>query len=135
MHFIKAPKQAPYPTIGDTFQCCDCGAVKVYKPDGVGTGYAITDGRQMVCYECCAVRDSRQMQDTGSIALYLDEQRRTVSNWPGTLQFPAKYIRYSRHNMAGRNGRRDVWFNAFGREWHGVNIGDNQIARCKALKG
>lgn len=38
------------------------------------------------------------------------------------------------HNMAGRDGRRDVWFNLDGKRWHGVNIGDNDIVRCKMTK-
>lgn len=131
--FEQYPIAAPFPTIGDLFQCCDCGACKVYRPDGIGTGYARVDGRQLVCYECCARRDEKEMRETGRIVLYFSGDK--VTNWPGTLQLPVYGVRHSWHNFAGRNGRTDFYFRAFGREWHGVNIGrDNQIARCKAMK-
>lgn len=57
-----------------------------------------------------------------------------ATNWPGTLRFRiGGAVRHSRNNFGAR--RIDVWFSAQGREWHGVNLGDSQILRCKRLKG
>jgi len=58
----------------------------------------------------------------------------TVSDWPGVHKIKARHIRKSFHNFAGQNGRTDVWFCLDGSEWHGVNIGDNQILRVKRNK-
>ena len=57
-----------------------------------------------------------------------------VSDWPGCNQAFTYHERTSFHNMAGRNGRLDVWFMLDGSRWHGVNIGDNQILRVKRCK-
>jgi len=57
-----------------------------------------------------------------------------VGMWAGEEpRFPAT-VRFSHHNFAGKNGRRDFWFTINGQKWHGVNIGDNDIVRAKRLK-
>ncbi len=75
------------------------------------------------------------------IVLYLTEEKRGhgvyyrhIGTWAGTWKIETVYVKTSWHNFAGRDGRRDVWFNAFGHNWHGVNIGDNMILRCKTVK-
>jgi len=58
-----------------------------------------------------------------------------VGTWEGSFKWNC-YIKSSWHNFAGRDGRRDCWFNLEGTPghlWHGVNIGDNDIVRCKRL--
>ena len=71
----------------------------------------------------------------GTIYLSKDaDGRYHASDWPGIHKIPVYGIRKSFHNMAGKNGRTDVWFKIDGEEWHGVNIGDNQILRVKKLK-
>lgn len=88
------------------------------------------------------------MIETGKACLYLtmpEANRRaplgminepaTVSNWPGTLKFDvhAGAIKRGHHNIA--RTRVDVWFRGpDGFTWHGVNIGDNMICRCKRTK-
>lgn len=54
-----------------------------------------------------------------------------VSTWAGGQSWSAR-CRDGRHNMAGK--RRDFWFTIDGENWHGVNIGDNDIVRCKRVK-
>lgn len=57
-----------------------------------------------------------------------------VGQWVGK-SWPVSFSKTSWHNMAGRDGRTDVWFTGpDGRNWHGVNIGDNQICRCRRVK-
>lgn len=88
-----------------------------------------------ICYACAAVEDRRVMRETGRIDLYLVKARDGyhVTNWPGTLDICARRVRKGSHNIAGT--RYDVWFAAEGREWHGVNYGENsQILRCRVLK-
>ena len=58
-----------------------------------------------------------------------------ASDWPSIHKVPIRTRRTSFHNFAGQNGRTDVWFQLGGSEWHGINIGDNQILRVKRLKG
>lgn len=110
--------------------CAVCGkAVEMFKhgirPDGA-----------RVCYECCAVTDRADMEETGRAVLYLTATTGhdiTVTNWPGTLRINVRRIRKGRHNIAGT--RYDVWFTADNRIWHGVQYGEGtQIVYCKRLK-
>lgn len=62
-------------------------------------------------------------------------KRYYVGTWDGSHKWNC-YVKCSHHNFAGRDGRRDVWFNLEqepGYLWHGVNIGNNDIVRCKRL--
>lgn len=109
-------------------KCDRCGSEITVPTGSGGTGYATTDKGEKVCYKCCAVEDEQYMKDHGVNTLYLSNGK--ITNWPGTLQYPANRIHESRHNLG--HTRVDVWF--YGPDnkiWHGVNIGDNQILRCK----
>lgn len=85
--------------------------------------------------------DRKQMAETGKIVLFLTIseymnmrlfQDGKLTNWPGSLEIPCR-VKRGRHNMAGT--RYDVWFRLHGKEWHGVQYGDNtQICHCKRLK-
>ncbi len=125
-------------TQATTFLCVDCQQTKPVQNTG-GTGYATSDRADLcgpsgkVCYTCCGIRDRRYMERNGQIVLYWNDFR--VSNWPGSLSFKADCYRTSFHNMAGKNGRTDVWFTGpDGFTWHGVNIGDHQILRCERTR-
>lgn len=80
------------------------------------------------------------MQKHGRGLLYLTQRQECaykaykVATWTGGFHAEVYYFKTSWHNMAGKDGRTDVWFMLGGRRWHGVNIGENQIVRCKALK-
>lgn len=140
----------------ETFRCEDCMKELGVRREG-GTGYCIfkrPDGSSAkVCYECCADRDREQMLKKGEITLYLVQTDKVdrmapgltkpkeweVTNWPGTLRIRVSHVKTSWHNMAGRDGRRDFWFNGLdGHIWHGYNIcgrgSINQIAHCKRTK-
>src|SRR5437764_15131670 len=74
------------------FDCAKCGQHKVHvNPHGSGgTGYALNDKEEKICYECCAIVDKQWMDEHDKIALYLskgDDQRWYVTNWCGTLKF------------------------------------------------
>ena len=56
-----------------------------------------------------------------------------VTDWSGQLCIKPTHAHKSRHNIA--QTRWDVWFVFEGQPWHGVNIGDNQILRCRRIKG
>lgn len=131
--------------------CSVCGQ-HCKKTSPFGTGYALDDAGARICYACCNVRDRAYMVEHGKHSgLYLvaNPNYRApsvgmcgtggapyyVTNWPGTLRLPVYGVRYSFHNLAGRNGRRDFWFHGpDGFVWHGVNIGDNDLARCRRTK-
>jgi hypothetical protein len=57
-----------------------------------------------------------------------------ASNWPGSLKLRiGGAVRHSQNNWGAH--RVDVWFTGpDGRPWWGVNIGDNQILRCRRIK-
>lgn len=117
---------------GVTFRCHDCGEVKPVKTSG-STGYAYFE-ENIICFECCGKRDEKYMEETGKNTLYLtgNGENYEITNWPGTLRFPAS-VKVSRHNIAG--WRYDAWFWFNGRRWHGVTYGDNtQICHCKRTK-
>lgn len=132
------------------FYCSVCKQTKPTQTSG-GTGYATKRNGHKVCYQCCAVVDVKYMQDHGKITLYLVERPERIpdglqfrnyktgnylwiSNWPGTLNFPAYYSRTGRHNIAGE--QTFVWFRCpDGAKWYGRQVGNfSQICRCKRLK-
>lgn len=88
-----------------------------------------------ICYACCGKHDKAYMLEHGKITLYLSraDDGWYVGNWPATLRFPVSHMKQGAHNIA--RSRYDAWFTGpDGKQWHAVNIGDNQIARCKRLK-
>lgn len=99
---------------------------------GLGTGVAhCPDGRK-ICYECAAIDAIADMIEHGDTVLYLTggESSWKITNWPGTLVFKPSYVTKGCHNIA--QSRYDAWFiGPDGFEWHGVNLGDNEILRCK----
>ena len=130
------------------FKCIDCKQTKPIQKEG-GTGYATLKNNHKVCYACVAERDKKDMIQTGRAILYLSEVKEPkfggvnnvtggrhwkISNWPGTLSFPA-YVSTGRHNIA--RTRYDARFTGpDGKKWWGVQYGENtQIIRCKRLKG
>ena len=117
--------------------CKTCGYA-ITSSNEVGTGYAINESGDMVCYSCCAKEEKRWMIENGKIDLYLIrrdnlESMYEVSNWPGTLRFPVRCVKTGKHNIA--KVRKDVWFNFDGYVWHGVQYGnDSEICHCKKTK-
>lgn len=71
----------------------------------------------------------------GTLYLTIKDGAWSASDWPGINRVPVLAQRRSFHNFTGKNGRTDVWFRLDGSEWHGINIGDNQILRVKRNKG
>lgn len=121
----------------DIKTCSRCGgAIPPPAPGAISTGYGTNEKDEIVCYSCCAEIDKQWMRDKGKITLYLTGQAgaREVTNWPGTLRFPARGYKQSPHNIA--RYRYDVWFNGpDGHVWHGVQYGDNtQLIHCKRTK-
>ncbi len=115
----------------------DCG----HTPSAhshITTGYGTDSNGSRSCYACIAVQDRAQMIADGKACLYLsrDADGYKVGNWPGSLTFRAYGVKFSRNG--GRFGaqRTDAYFiGTDGKEWHAVNRGDNQVARCRRLVG
>lgn len=76
------------------------------------------------------------MSKTGKAVLYLRAENPkgaySVGTWEGSFRFPVCQYRASRNNWNAP--RMDVWFVVGVERWHGVNIGDNEIVRCKRTK-
>lgn len=97
--------------------------------DGLSLDEIATHNRRLGELEWAA------MLAAGCGVLYLTQGGRYVSQWSGGQAVKVDWLRVSDHNMAGRGGRRDVWFTIEGQTWHGVNIGDAQICRVRRVKG
>lgn len=140
------------------FQCQRC---KQYKPvldtGGTGYGYA-SDTGEVRCYKCCAESERESMRSTGKTVAYITRKPDAgmepliarnsgrhkplgflvardwkVSDWPGELSLNVMRIKRSEHNWHNVY-RLDVWFVFEGYIWHGVNLGDNDLLRCKRTK-
>ena len=84
-------------------KCHKCDT-EIVKPDSLGTGYAIDNQDNKICYDCCGKQDIEIMRITGKIGgyycvpsvsrprLHYGQQRTsgidagTFQNWPGTLK-------------------------------------------------
>lgn len=124
------------PAEGVAIRCTDCGAD--LHEGNRGTGYGTDAGGApcVLCYACCGEREAARMGETGRAVLYLVKDAKgfhAVTDWPGTLRFPATAERM-RHPFA-----REAYCGRFtgpdGKQWSYKNIGDSQIAHCRRLKG
>lgn len=128
------------------FLCADCGKHKPLKSDGGGTGYGY-DGvtNAIFCYPCGAKRHFDSLERDGKGYLYLspttlDERKalgasaaHKLTDWTGERKIPIYRVQSGGHNFAGT--RYDVWFTLGGRDWHGVQYGDNtQVCHVRRLK-
>lgn len=136
-------------------KCYKCHAsFPVIPPNFTGpSGYGVVqqkNRRRYVCYDCCSKTDMAYMRKHGKNTLYfsysspcnnpqfthsgtnMTASDYLVSNWPGGINIRPTRVRRGKHNIARE--RWDVWFTFEGTEWHGVNIGDNQILRCKRIQ-
>lgn len=128
-----------------TRKCFDCGKVvglrKLHDATySLGTGYGVDKRGKAVCYDCCAIRDGKELEALpygGKTCLYLNEKLhdtvKHITNWSGTLAIPVRYTRQGKHNMAGV--RRDVWFSYKGDEYQGTQYGNfSDIVHIRKLK-
>ena len=113
---------------------CDCGHMA--ESDGFSTGYGIDKDGKKICFACCGEQDKQTLIETGKLSGYFskDEKGHYFGNWPGSFKIRVYSVRYSWHNFAGRNGRRDFWLTYNGENYHGVNIGDQECATIKRVK-
>lgn len=103
----------------------------IYSPDGVQADF--TDAQIAEHNRRLGELTVAQMQQTGRALLYATGCGE-VGTWDGSQRWTIEHSRKSWHNMAGKDGRTDLWFCVDGARWHGVNIGDNQIVRARRVK-
>ena len=106
----------------------------IYSPDGK---VEVTKEQLTEHNNNLQVRELETLKKYNKGVLYLTEtgnREGLVSQWAGNVIARGVPLKKSWHNMAGPNGRTDVWFDFDGSTWHGVNIGDNQILRVKRNK-
>ena len=126
--------------------CFRCGGdfIKNYDFD---TGYGIDRNGHKICFKCCGEIDRQELDSLeigGKGVIHyltsktevLDWGKKTtyeVSNWPGSMRFNV-FCKEGRHNFAGV--RRDVWFSYNGKNFHGVQYGNNsELCYIKRVKG
>lgn len=83
------------------------------------------------------VAELEAMKQTERAVLYLFRDvpgKISIGQWASKdfQRTPVSSIRHSRNNWGVQ--RTDVWFKANGQNWWGVNLGDNDIVRCKRIK-
>lgn len=66
-------------------------------------------------------------------APYLERSNWHVTNWPGSLTIPLLSIKRGSHNWHNVQ-RTDVDFIFEGWVWHGTNLGDNDLLRCRKTR-
>lgn len=111
--------------------CFKCGCELIQ--DGILAGYGVMDGEKY-CYDCCASFERDWMIEKGRTILYLDTEKRMITDWPGKLRFKALVLWRGRHNLAGV-----VYFARFigpdGAVWSGKCVGDwTMIFHCRRTK-
>lgn len=118
--------------------CSDCGNVTHREPDDCSTGYGRRADGGLVCFQCCAVSDLDKMIREGRATLYLSKDKAgawRVGNWPGSLSFHAMSVSQSRNGGGFGCQRTDAYFvGPDGWEWHAINRGDMDIARCRRTR-
>ena len=125
----------------ENFKCSNCNKTKTTQKNG-GTGYAVdVYTNEKICYECVGELDQQdfdKLKVGEKTILYLSTNKKgkskyKVSNWCDTFSIPIYRIHEGNHNIAGK--RYDFWFDWKGKEFWGVQYGDNtQIAHIKRLK-
>lgn len=110
----------------------DCGHLPS-KHETFTTGYGFDRNKKTYCYDCCAKHEAQAMRDTKQAVLYLVNNDKEVTDWPGHLRFNVTYKSSGKHNFGIK--RIDLWFNFNGYVWHGVHYGDNSdLVYCKQTK-
>ena len=121
---------------GYVFQFAGHGA---FSPEGA---IAMTEEESKAHNARISAGVVEHMAHAGIAVLYLlyrpgavsQGERYQVGTWDGSHKWNVSQFRKGRHNMAG--SRLDVWFTGpDGKTWHGCNLGDNDIVRCRANKG
>jgi hypothetical protein len=122
------------------FRCDECGSIVHHSQvNSCGTGYALVEGGDQICYSCCGRRDMKALRESSQgdrFCFYLTfpDHKATVTNWPGTLRIKCDSVAIGSHNW--RLKRYDVWFTFEGLKFWGVVYGDNtQLCHIKRLKG
>ncbi|MFA4973549.1 MAG: hypothetical protein WC683_13125 [bacterium] len=127
---------------------CDECHKAIEVPEGsVTTGYGVDKEGRKVCFSCCAEHDKATMAEGQDPVLYLTEQkspegngflrRAEVSNWPGSLKFPAVVVARSKQYTpsGGQYDRVTAHFrDHLGRPWRIEVRGDMQCGRSRLLK-
>lgn len=121
--------------------CHSCGN-EITKPTGSGAGYGQDDQGRYFCYPCCAVQDAEYMAQHGRITLYLDQENKRLTNWPGSLVVPYYHERKTESTRYSRlyGGRvyvtyTTVYFMFNDARWIGRHYGDDSdLIHCKRLK-
>lgn len=126
---------------------CDCGHAESPHLD-ITRGFGTDRNGKTKCYTCCAEDDKQYLRENGQLTGYFVKKETpnpfgspgSVSqyafvNWPSSFVLPARWVKKSWHNFAGKNGRTDFWVWFEGKCYHGVQIGHfNQLATIRLLK-
>jgi hypothetical protein len=108
-----------------------------FSPTECGTGYGIMPNGKKVCCSCIGEMDRAEMSnakkgDRFTMYLTMEGGKAKVTNWPASFVIPVGYVAKGRHNFA--RVRYDVWPRINGREFHGVQYGDNtQICHLRCV--
>lgn len=132
-----------------SFQCSVCKKQYDFVSNSISCGYAVDRDGNKICYPCCAEADKKEMIETGKKwDLYLTvldavectSDRKTwtatgvgvVSNWPGSLKFPAVVVQ-TRH----KDGNVRIFHAAYfigpdDKVWIGRHAGEwNDLCHCR----
>lgn len=96
--------------------------------------YATSKNNNKICSSCSADIIKKEMRNNKRITLYLDINKKIITDFLGKLIFPINNYIEEDHNTIGY--RVTVWFSFENKKWWGVLYGRNtQSIHCKQYKG
>lgn len=99
-----------------TAQPLDCGHEPTVTEGSIGTGYAVTEAGQKLCYPCTDALVREHMATERKVSAYANGNLTEITTWSGGRL--ARVTRVGALNR--RTGRRAVWaVDGQGRAWHG----------------
>lgn len=116
------------------FQCAECGVVRVFPLNSIGTGYGVMHG-QMFCYDCCINRDRQEMQKhKGPFYAYVSSDRKKITAWPGGYLGTIHCYSESRTGWNGGKIARFHVRDSLGNWWAGRGVGAGMACTLRPMK-
>ena len=117
-----------------TTMVCDCGHEPTpQKPGSCATGYGYDPDGRTLCYPCCAESTRARMIETGRGDLYLSDDGRSVTDWPGFLRFPVLSVKPTTVGFL-KHATIAYFVGPDGARWSARGGGRGMWARARRLK-
>lgn len=106
----------------------DCTVPAGQTYGGAGYGYCILGAVR--CYDCCSIKQRRDMAESGEGGLYLT--RAGLTDWNGGLSF--RVIHRKKTRIGQSKGEVAYFIGPDGKPWSARSLGDMDLARARRIK-